>query len=248
MGSVKTEYHAFIDETGDHSLEIIDKDFPIFVLVVVVVPFEDYLNKIILPINELKLKYFKHEGVILHSRDIRKAQGDFGFLTDQEKKTKFIGDLNVLMTNLEYTVFSTVIKKENLKEKYGAYAQNPYDLSLKFCLERMSDFYDKHNIGEITFIAESRGKNEDNELKDTFYKICVLGTEFIPADLFHGTENRLIFVDKKRNVCGIQLSDLIGYPIGRKILNPEKQNIPFDIVSEKFYKGPGMIHGLKVFP
>jgi hypothetical protein len=39
-----------------------------------------YINQIVPRVNQLKFDVFGHEGVILHSRDIRKAQGDLAFL------------------------------------------------------------------------------------------------------------------------------------------------------------------------
>lgn len=74
-------YIVYVDETGDHSLELIDKDFPVFALAMFVCD-TTYYNHTILPtVAQLKTDYFGHEGIILHSRDIRKAQKDFDFLT-----------------------------------------------------------------------------------------------------------------------------------------------------------------------
>ncbi len=39
---------AYLDETGDHSLESIDKDFPIFVLVMLICDTTSYAQKIVL--------------------------------------------------------------------------------------------------------------------------------------------------------------------------------------------------------
>jgi len=75
-----SEYIAFLDECGDHTLELIDKDFPLFLLATVVMRRADYVEKVVPAITRLKLKYWVHEGVNLHSRDIRKAKGPFGFL------------------------------------------------------------------------------------------------------------------------------------------------------------------------
>jgi hypothetical protein len=60
---------------------------------------------------------------------------------------------------------------------------------------------------------------------------------------------RLVFADKKVNSIGIQLADLIAYPIGRHILNPEEKNLAFEIVEKKLFQYPHYIKlGLEIFP
>jgi hypothetical protein len=72
---------VYLDEAGDHSLEREDKEFP--VALVMFVCDQDVYSKTLTPmVNQLKFDYFGHECVMIHSRDIRKAQNDFGFLTD----------------------------------------------------------------------------------------------------------------------------------------------------------------------
>lgn len=80
---------VYLDETGDHSLEKEDKDFPVFALVMMVCDQDRYKDTFVPMVNRLKFDYFGHECVIIHSRDIRKAQNDFGFLTDPQKRQTF---------------------------------------------------------------------------------------------------------------------------------------------------------------
>jgi hypothetical protein len=153
-------YIVYLDETGDHSLESIDKDFPVFVLVMFICD-TTYYNHTILPtVAQLKTDYFGHEGVILHSRDIRKAQKDFGFLTNPQKRTEFIDRINSMMRNFDYTLIVSVIKKQDHKDKYGMAADNPYDLAMKFCLERLLPFLEEAQQKQVYLIAESRGRKE----------------------------------------------------------------------------------------
>ena len=88
-------------------------------------------------VNRLKFDYFGHECVIIHSRDIRKAQGDFGFLTDAKKRQPFYERINEIMSQPGYDLIASVIRKQDHKTKYGMQADNPYDLALKFALERL---------------------------------------------------------------------------------------------------------------
>ena len=65
-----SRYLAFFDECGDHSMEKIDRDFPLFVLALVVMEREAYRDQALPEFNGFKLRYFSHEGINLHSRDI----------------------------------------------------------------------------------------------------------------------------------------------------------------------------------
>jgi hypothetical protein len=68
-----------------------------------------------------------HESTILHSRDIRKAQGDFAFRRDPGRRPAFYERLNQLMGESEYQLIASVIPKLEHRERYGVRAQNPYD-------------------------------------------------------------------------------------------------------------------------
>ena len=91
-----SKFIAFFDECGDHSLINIDKDFPLFLLCTVVVERETYALKIIPAIAKFKLRYFAHEGINLHSRDIRKAEGPFKMLQNPTVRRSFLGEISAL--------------------------------------------------------------------------------------------------------------------------------------------------------
>ena len=241
-------YIVYLDETGDHSLELIDKDFPIFALAMFICE-GTYYNQTILPtVSQFKMDYFGHEGIILHSRDIRKAQKDFGFLTKTPKREEFLAKISSFMDSLEYSLIVSVIKKQDHKEKYGINAGNPYDLAMMFCLERLLPFLEEVNQNRVYIVAESRGKKEDGELTLSFFQIINQGTMYIPADRFKKIDFKLQFVPKSMNIIGTQLADLAAYPIARHILHPDRPNQVYEVIAKKFYRGKGLVRGLKIFP
>lgn len=61
-------------------------------------------------------------------------------------------------------------------------------------------------------------------------------------------ELKIKFKPKKDNDNGLQISDLIAYPISRYVINPRENNPPFKIFEEKIYHKNGNRYGLKVFP
>ena len=74
------------------------------------------------------------------------------------------------------------------------------------------------------------------------------GTFYVSANRFKKIQFRLEFRPKAMNVIGIQMADLAGYPVARYVLNPARPSEAFNVIRAKFYKGPGWVQGLKVFP
>lgn len=240
------KYTVFLDETGDHTLEIVDRDFPIFGLLAFIIENKHYITDVVPEAYQLKYKYFTSEGIILHSRDIRKRIGEFSILLNPNTRGSFYVDVNNIMTNSQYGLIACVIHKQEHKERYGTSALNPYDISLKIVMERLIYFCEKNKLKSLHLIAESRGKREDNELRLTFLEILTTGTEYIEKEIFQRVEFTLEFQKKGRNIIGLQLADLAAYPVARYILRPEKENKPFEILKPKFQGG--LRYGLKVLP
>ncbi|HEX8228567.1 MAG TPA: DUF3800 domain-containing protein [Chloroflexia bacterium] len=239
---------VYIDEAGDHSLERGDEGFPVFVLVLMICDISTYTQDIVPAVYQLKIDYFGHEGVILHSRDIRKAQGPFTFLNDRDVKQSFYERINQIMREAEYKLIASVIRKQHHKERYGRNAANPYDLSLEFALERLMPLLEEVGQTEVQLVAESRGRREDAELELIFLRTVNNGTDYVSADRFRRIQFKLHFLPKAMNIVGTQIADLAAYPIGRYCIDKSKPNPAYEIVKEKFYKGPGAVYGLKIVP
>ena len=56
------------------------------------------------------------------------------------------------------------------------------------------------------------------------------------------------FKPKIANIVGIQMADPAAHPIARFVLDPKKPNPAYGIIEKRFYRGKGLIRGLKVFP
>ena len=232
---------VYLDEVGNPTLDPSDGDFPVFAIVFCICDSDDYINDIVPRVNHLKFKWFNHEGVVLHSRDIRKAQREFGFLVDQVKKVEFYASLNQIMVEANYGLIAVAIRKERHSTQY-VYPADPYDLALLFALERLLSVLEGKSQTEVTVIAESRGKREDRQLYSAFRRIVTSGSAYIDGARFRRIDFTLRFLPKSRNIIGTQLADLAGYPIARRVLDPSKRNPAFDIVKLKFWRQ------LKIFP
>jgi hypothetical protein len=242
-----SRFIAFFDECGDHSLEKIDLDFPLFVLALVVVERKAYCEQVLPELNRFKLRYWNNEGVNLHSRDIRLATGPFSMLLNPTIRPKFMEELSDIVQRLPFTLFISAIQKQTHMERYGKDAANPYGLSLEFTMEMLVHFLESHNETDLPIVAEARGKREDNALEQAYYRLLARGTEQCPAERFKKLNCPLSFFSKKNNIVGVQLADLCAHPCARHILNPKKESRAFEIARKHIYETDGMV-GWKVSP
>jgi hypothetical protein len=235
------DYLVFVDESGDHGLAHSDSEYPLFVLAFCIVTKRDYAEVITPDLQRFKFTHFGHDIVVLHETDIRKARGPFTFLLNPQKRAPFYDDLNALMVRTPMTVVAVVVHKQKLVAQYVS-PTNPYHLGLEYGLERVARFLLDHGqAGKSTpLICECRGRREDDELELEFRRVA---TRIAGFDIH--------FVDKKANLPGLQIADLIARPIGRHVLNPAQPNRAYEIIDTKLRRGPaGQLpgYGLKIFP
>ncbi len=207
---------------------------------------EVYCQQIVPSIYKFKFEHFGHEGVILHSRDIRRAQGDFLFLRDPGRRRPFYEGINRIMAGNRYTLMGMFIDKTKHSKKYGFFARNPYDLALTFALERLLFMLEGAKQEKAYVVAEARGKEEDESLRAVFEQVTGFGTDHVKGHRFREVEFVLEFREKKMNLAGMQMADLAAYPIARHLLDPVKSHPSYSIVEAKIRKGMG--RGLKIFP
>ena len=236
------KYIIYVDESGDHLLAPSDDKYPIFVLAFCLFEKSDYIDDVVPNFQQFKFDHFGHDQIILHERDIRKQNKPFEFLTDRSGRLAFMQEIGDLIEQSQMTIISTVIKKRELAEQYRN-PHNPYDLALRFCMERAFYFLRRKGSTRHTahIVVERRGKDEDHTLHDTFNDVNQ-GLN----DLF-----AIEFASKKANSTGLQIADLVAAPIGRHVLNPDQSNNAWEIIEPKLDKNRNNnVHGwgLKIFP
>jgi hypothetical protein len=231
-----SDYIIYVDESGDHGLKNIDQDYPVFCLAFCIIE-KTRISEYITPaLTALKHKYWGHDNINFHASDIRKQIGDFTFLrTNQNSRESFFNDLNSFIEKTEMHIISSVINKNSLTERYKT-PYNPYEISLLFCMEELTNFLIKNNqenkIAHVIF--ESRGPKEDNELELEFQRICNnQGSWGCKSVDFKKIQFKCMFVKKEANLPGLQLSDLVARPVGLKTLRPQQENRSWDIIASK---------------
>lgn len=235
----------FLDESGDHSLTVIDPQYPMFVLGGVIVD-EAYANgELERRVRQFKRDLFGRDDLILHTADITRNKNGFEGLKDPILRQHFYDELNQLMSDLQYTVVACAIRKDAHLSNYGFGAVDPYLLSLDILVERFC-----FEIGDVAdgglIVAEKRGSTFDHGLDLAFLNLKIQGTSYVQAKTIGQRVQGLGSRSKADNIAGLQLADLVVSPIGRFVLGkPTKED--WSIVESKFrrrngsYRGAGLI-------
>ena len=237
-----SDYIVYVDESGDHSLDVIDKDYPFFVLAFCVFHKQSYIEQVVPQLQAFKFKFYGHDMVVLHEHEIRKSKPPVNILLDKSVREPVLEGLNTLVEAAPFSIIASVIDKQTHLTRYGHNAQSPYDLSLLFCMERLQHFLEAKQQSEkqTHIVLERRGRKEDDELELVFRRYCDQNN--FP---FHP-----MFAHKQNNSAGLQLADLVARPIGRHVMNPNQPNRAYDRLQKKLYQPKGSADGwgLKVFP
>jgi hypothetical protein len=241
------KYYLFVDECGDHGLKTVDKDFPVFVLCGVI--FSEEEHSIFRDrMYALKTGLWGSKEVIFHSRDIRKCEKEFQILFNLDIKKNFYEKINAIISESDYKIISSAIQKEEYIKKYGRLG-NVYSISLSFLIERAIFYLDAQpKPAELEIIVEKRGKLEDTELLRHYNEVHSIGTGYVTPDRIRAYKTRFRYMSKKENINGLQLADLVAYPIARHIIEPTRVNPAFNIIESKFYQQGGRRYGLKQYP
>lgn len=239
---------VYVDESGDHSLESIDAQYPVFVLAFCVFQKTYYARNVVPALETFKFKHFGHDVVVLHETDIRKERGEFRF-SSRPHKDAFLDELTDIIEANNFILIGCVIDKLRLKER----GENPYHVALGFCLETLFELMQEKHQDELPthVVVECRGKKEDAELELEFRRVCAGENRFGKPLPFE-----VVFADKKTNSTGLQLADLVARPIGLSVVRPAQANRAFDILKQKFFCSGGRNNvgigfegmGLKVYP
>ena len=241
-------YVLYLDECGDQNLSSFDPQFPIFTLCGVVVSEEQ--DKLLADrINSLKMDIWNNTNIILHSRDIRKCQNGFEVLFDLEVKKRFLESVNAILGDDIYIIICCAILKEPYIRQYGK-LNDVYGLSLSYIMERVVFYLDsvgKDNI-ELRTVIERRGKKEDKSLLNYYNQLLDRGTYWVSGERMRRYFKRFDMRWKSENIVGLQVADLVAYPITRHVLNPDGVNLAYDVLKKNIYQVDGKMYGMKVFP
>jgi hypothetical protein len=233
------KYSLYIDESGDHVLQI-DKNYPIFVLCGVLLSEDEHNNKLTKLLNDLKVKYFGRSSVILHTAEFLRPKKNpnsiYYPLHNEDKRYEFFKDLDNLIQKIDFEIVTVAVSKPDHLEYYAEAAQDPYLLSIKPLVENVCVIYQELALNEpIDFIAESREKTLDGQLLNTYDSLKYSGTRGLTVSDIAKMVKFCQPILKLDNIAGLQLADLVVTPIGRNLLN-RTQYLNYSTIEHKFRK------------
>lgn len=241
----------FLDESGDHSLDVIDPQYPLFVLGGCIIDDEYHQHTLTSRLREYKMHLFGRNDFILHTADIVRRRGVFKQLTDKNFRERFYKATNQLMDELNCMIVACVIKKDEHLARYGLAALDPYMLSLRVLVERfVMEIKSRGDDTPGIIIAESRDETLDNELRLAWMELRTSGTGYVSASDVRKYISELHIRDKKKGFAGLQIADLVVSPIGRNVLGKTPKQ-DWRIIEGKFRRGSNgryMGYGLVILP
>lgn len=247
-----SDYIVYVDESGDHGLQNLDPNYPLFVLAFCIFNKRYYCEKVVPAFQQFKFRHFGHDNVVLHEHEIRKERGQFTMFRSREQKLDFLAELTDIIQQSNFVLICCVIEKQRLIARYPV-THNPYHIALGHGMERIYRYLQEKNQAhrQTHLVVERRGKREDDELELEFRRISD-GANYFNQPLPLTIE----FADKKVNSTGMQLADLVARPVGLHVLRPDQPNRAYDVLKPKFYCRGGRDNvgrgiegwGLKRFP
>jgi hypothetical protein len=213
-------YVVFMDESGDHNLDAntLDNMYNVFVLGAVCFR-QDHYNIFDKKFKSLKKELFGTDKFVVHTAEITRPSKSKNTLNtkfhDKDFRNTFYTRINELIEATPFSICSMAIKKNNLVEKYGFNAHDPYHLSFENVLNRILNLCNSH---KFKLYPEKRGHAENARLELEFLKIKNNGTKFYHGKSITKSVEEFALKDKALNLSGNQLADLIVTPIGRHIL------------------------------
>jgi hypothetical protein len=240
----------FLDESGDHSLSVIDPQYPVFVLGGVIADSEYAATDIDAAVRRLKLDVFGGDDFALHTADIIRQRGAFTSLVDRELRHLFRSRLNALMQRLDYTVVACAIRKDAHLAAYGEAALDPYSLSLNVLVERFCfALADARETQPGLIVAERRDKALDSALLASWRHLRKRGTSYLRPAAIRDRTAHLRLESKGAAIAGLELADLVVSPIGRFVAGkPPRQDWAIVEAKLRRRKGEYLGAGLVILP
>jgi hypothetical protein len=214
------KYRLYLDESGDHTTSdpnITGKRY-LGLLGVAIKQDADYCG-FRDSLDDLRRKYFGEDPPVLHREEIMARSGDFSCLRDNETREGFESDLLEVFRSTQCWIVAVVIDKHEHRKATYRKLVNPYHWGLHAVLERYCGYLDHCNItGDV--MAESRGRVEDMALRDVYENVYSRGTRWMLPGVAQKTltSKEMKIKPKHAGIHGLQLADLLAYPLTRDVL------------------------------
>ena len=234
-------YYAFIDESGDHVIDLdkMDDESKVFTLACVLISEENY-KEIDLDFRKIKENHFGGDDFVTHMAEMtrpKKAKDTRNLkLNDKGFRHSFYKDVSKLIYDSKIKIVTCTIRKDILAKTYPS-PSHPYHFSFENLLNRIMGHIPDGSLVKI--IPEHRGEPHDTHLNSLFIHYLNTGIHFYEEDELKSKifEKKLFFCKKEENQTGSQLVDLIVTTVARHIKKktpkPRWNEVPMEIVGSK---------------
>ncbi len=233
--------HVFIDESGDHNLKQSTSDnlYNAFVLAAVCFKDDSSYHQFDEELKNLKEKLFGNREYHLHTAEINRPGKASDSLThkffNSDFRAEFYSEMNSLIKRTSIKIISAAVKKDEVSELPEDSQNDPYLFTFDFILNQVLILCGPRRTCKI--YPEKRTHTENNKVDIAFIRAKNSGTKFFKGSEVAGRIEEFMLKDKKDNLSGLQLADLIVTPIGRHILGkapkPDGNEIHYSTVKEK---------------
>lgn len=199
-----------IDESGKASYNHASH---LFIVSGIIMP-ENLKNKIDVQIRKLKLKYFKNEELIFHSRDMSRKKAQFSLFKDEKIEKNFYGDFTSIINNPVIDVIFLITDKEKAR-KAGWIPQTILKRSYSKLLQLFIENLEVPFKGKI--IVES-DPSQDFYLIKAHNQLQSQGHALkkISPSLYRSSVTSLSLVNKENLDVDIQIADALAPVAGLK--------------------------------
>jgi hypothetical protein len=219
----KTRYRLYIDESGDHTYNLLDDPSHRYLALLGVwfkqakdyVEFADNLER-------FKRTIFgprPDKPVVLHRSEIINRKGPFGLLCNPQVRKRFDAALIEVIGRAHFRMVCVIIDKQMHLTRYAS-PFHPYHYCLAAMLDRYSGWLNyKNSVGDV--VAECRAREEDLQLKQAYRRVYESGTLMFPREhhqqALTGRDIKLKL--KTANIAGLQLADILAHPVKQVLLS-----------------------------
>jgi hypothetical protein len=189
-------YTLYLDESGDHNLINIDRNYPIFVLAGCIIADSENENNLQPALSTFKRTKFSSNDVIMHYKDYTRNTKGFEKMIEKSFREDFYDGWNKIIGDTDFILVSCLIDKTKHRKHYKN-AMDPYLLSLTVILEKFVYFLNSRDARGV-IIAESRGNQLDNELQLAYLNLKINGTSYLtPKEISQRTGNNFYIKGKE---------------------------------------------------
>lgn len=230
--SQEPQYRLYIDESGDHTLQFGGDDNRRYLGLIGIwfdsgEPYKAFARGL----RELKDGIFgphpDDDSICLHRKDVVERRGIFERLRDPALNQRFERGLLDLVEKASFWMSCVVVDKGLYISRAERELFNPYHYCIAALLERYGGWLDRAGAkGDV--MAESRGSKEDQQLRHEFESVVAKGTRHHSAEWFQRvlTSSKIKLKKKEHEIAGLQLADLLAYPLKREIVAERQGEVP----------------------